>query len=117
MIVRNSFFDEMAQTLGLPTLLKHLILTNVHTTHEREIPFFKPVPPHVSYGLRCLPSRLWPDGTPMGGSYVVPIRGLVIYEYEVPGWVLNLRSTNYPDHGHHGNLPLQGRIPTVEPGI
>jgi hypothetical protein len=24
---------------------------------------------------------------------------------------------NYPDHGHHGNLPLQGKIPTVEPGF
>ena len=22
------------------------------------------------------------------------------------GWVLNLISTNYPDHGHHGRLPL-----------
>jgi hypothetical protein len=24
---------------------------------------------------------------------------------------------NYPDHGRHGNLPLQGKIPMVEPGI
>ena len=26
-------------------------------------------------------------------------------------------STNYPDHGHHGNLSQQGKIPMVEPGI
>jgi hypothetical protein len=30
---------------------------------------------------------------------------------------LNLNSTNYPDHGRHGNLPLQGKIPMAEPGI
>ena len=27
-------------------------------------------------------------------------------ESEVPGRALNLISTNYPDHGHHGRLPL-----------
>ena len=27
------------------------------------------------------------------------------------------KSTNYPDHGHHANLPLQGKIFMVEPGI
>ena len=27
------------------------------------------------------------------------------------------KSTNYPDHGHHGDLPLLGKIPMVEPGI
>jgi len=27
-------------------------------------------------------------------------------ESEVPGGALNLISTNYPDHGHHGRLPL-----------
>ena len=30
---------------------------------------------------------------------------------------LKPKSTNYPDHGHHGNLSLQGKIPTVEPGM
>jgi hypothetical protein len=38
-------------------------------------------------------------------SYVVPMRWMVIYEYEVPGGTLNL------------NLPLQGNIPMAEPGI
>jgi hypothetical protein len=42
------------------------------------------------------------------------MRWLVIYEYEVPGGALNI---NYPDHGHHVNLPLQGKIPMVELGI
>jgi hypothetical protein len=45
------------------------------------------------------------------------MRWMVIYEYEVPGGALNLNSTNYPDHGYHVNLPLQGKIPMVEPGI
>ena len=30
---------------------------------------------------------------------------------------LKTKSTNYPDHGHHGNISLQGKIPMVEPGI
>ena len=39
-------------------------------------------------------------------------------EDEIPGRRdLKPKSTNYPDHGHHGNLSLQGKIPMVEPGI
>ena len=30
---------------------------------------------------------------------------------------LKPKYTNYPDHGHHGNLSLQGKIAMVEPGI
>jgi hypothetical protein len=41
----------------------------------------------------------------------------VIYGYGVTGGALNLNCSNYPDHGHHGNLPLQGKIPMVELGI
>jgi hypothetical protein len=47
----------------------------------------------------------------MRRSYVVPIRWMVIYEYEVKGGALNLSSTNYPDPNHRGNLSLQGKIP------
>jgi hypothetical protein len=47
----------------------------------------------------------------MRRSYVVPMRWMVIYVYEVPGGALNLKSTNYPDHGRQGDLPLQGKIP------
>jgi hypothetical protein len=45
------------------------------------------------------------------------MRWMVKYEYEVPGGALNLNSTNYPDHGRQGDLPLQGKISMDEPGI
>ena len=38
-------------------------------------------------------------------------------EDEIQGGGLKPKSTIYPDHGHHGNLSLQGKIPMVEPGI
>jgi hypothetical protein len=38
-------------------------------------------------------------------------------EHAVPGGTLNLSSTSYPDHGRCGDLPLQGKISTTEPGI
>jgi len=42
---------------------------------------------------------------------------VVIYEDVVPGWAIKSKSTNYPNHGHHGDLPLPGKIPMLEPGI
>jgi hypothetical protein len=53
----------------------------------------------------------------MRRSYVVLMRWMVIYEYEVPGGALNLQCTNYPDHGRQGDLLLQGKISMAEPGI
>ena len=50
-------------------------------------------------------------------GYVVTMKCGDICEDEVPGWVLKSKSTNYPDHGHHGHLPLPGKIPMVEPGV
>jgi hypothetical protein len=47
----------------------------------------------------------------MRHGYVVQMRWIVIYGYEVPGGALNLNSTNYPDHGHHGDPPLSGKNP------
>jgi hypothetical protein len=38
-------------------------------------------------------------------------------EHGIPGGALNLSSTNYPDHGRYGDLPLLGKIPTAEPGV
>jgi hypothetical protein len=38
-------------------------------------------------------------------------------ERGVPGGVLNPNSTGCPDHDRYGNLPLQGKSPTAEPGI
>jgi hypothetical protein len=45
------------------------------------------------------------------------MRWMVIYEYEIPGGALNLNSTNFPDPGGLGDLPLQRKIPMAEPGI
>jgi hypothetical protein len=45
------------------------------------------------------------------------MRWMVIYEHEIPEGALNLKSTNYPDHGHHGDLPLPGKILMAEQGI
>ena len=42
---------------------------------------------------------------------------MVIEGDVVPGGALNINSSNYPEHGHHGNLSLQGKIPMVKPGI
>jgi hypothetical protein len=30
---------------------------------------------------------------------------------------VSVKYQSYPDHGRYGDLPLQGKIPTVEPGI
>ena len=38
-------------------------------------------------------------------------------EDEIPGGALSQNLLTYPDHGHHRNLSLQGKIPMVEPGI
>jgi hypothetical protein len=40
-----------------------------------------------------------------------------MYERGVPEWALNLNSTGYPNHGRHGDLPLEGKIPTAELGM
>jgi hypothetical protein len=42
---------------------------------------------------------------------------IYVYERGVPGGALNLYCTGYPDHGRYGDLPLQGKIATAEPGI
>jgi hypothetical protein len=41
----------------------------------------------------------------------------MIYERGVAAEALNLNSTSYRDHDCCGALPLQWKIPTVEPGI
>jgi hypothetical protein len=40
-----------------------------------------------------------------------------MYERGVPAGALNLNSTGYSDHGRYGDLSLQWKIPTAEPGI
>ena len=63
-------------------------------------------PPHpLRLWLRC--NRFLRLGRPVGAVTLSRwewwwMRG----ESEVPGGALNLIFTNYPDHGHHGRLPL-----------
>jgi hypothetical protein len=40
-----------------------------------------------------------------------------MHERGEPGGTLNLNYTGYPNHGHYGNLPLQGKISKEEQGI
>jgi hypothetical protein len=77
-----------------------------------------------SYELRGLPSWLWRKcnrllrlGRPLGA---VTLSRWCVWWY-IGRWnarrSLKPKSTNYPDHDHHGDPPLQGKIPMVEPGI
>jgi hypothetical protein len=45
------------------------------------------------------------------------MRWMVIHEYEVPEGALTYVLLNCPEHGDHGHLPLQGKIPLAEQGI
>jgi hypothetical protein len=99
--------------------LKIVTRANVDKVQFVSIFFFNPMPPHVRHGLRGLPpGRGWTSevGTPMRRSYVVWIRWMDIYGYEVPGGALNLNCTNYPDRGHHGDPPLSGKNPRGRAG-
>jgi hypothetical protein len=87
--------------------------------------FFSPMPPHVHINFVVSP--------PGCGQSVTDFRGwgahrmLLLcaddvsdddmYECGVPGGELNLISTSYPDHGCHGDLLLQGKIPMADTGI
>ena len=82
------------------------------------------MPPHVHTKFRGPPSWLWRKcnrllrlGRPIGA---------VTFSRWCEGWYigrwgarrdLKTRSTNYPDHGHHGDPPPTRKIPMVEPGI
>ena len=88
--------------IGLTLERTHLlekICVELGCVHSLPLP---PMPPHVLMNFRGFP----------------------------PGWCewwyagrwntrrgLKPKSANYPDHGHHGNLSLKGKIPMVEPGI
>jgi hypothetical protein len=45
------------------------------------------------------------------------MRWMFIYEYEYQEGPSTEVILNYPVHGHHGNLPLPGKIPMAEPEI
>ena len=42
---------------------------------------------------------------------------LLVIEVSTLSLILQSKSTNYPDHGHHGDPPPTRKIPMVEPGI
>ena len=73
-----------------------------------------PMPPHVLSDLVVPPGCGWsvtdPEfGTTSRRGYVVPMRTMMKWEVNLRcqgGGTLTLNSTNYPDHGHHGRLPL-----------
>jgi hypothetical protein len=53
----------------------------------------------------------------MRRNYVVPMRWMVIYDYEVAGGALNLSSTKLSGPWSPWESSLQGKIPMVQPGI
>jgi hypothetical protein len=76
--------------------------------------FFFPLPPQVHIFLWSPPSCLWPKCNRLLGlwhCYVTPVT------LAVPAGTLSLKSTSYPDEGHHGDRPLLEKIPMAGPGI
>jgi hypothetical protein len=85
---------------------------------------FFPVPPHIHIDLvaprpSCGRSvtNFWGWGAHRAQLRCPDDMSDDLYERGVPGEALNLNSMSYSDHGHYGDLPLQGKIPTAEPGI
>jgi hypothetical protein len=71
--------------------------------------YHPPPPPFFASATTCLLWTSWSPlpvvaevyptsevGTPIRRSYVVPMRWMVIYKYEVPGGALNVSSTKLP---------------------
>jgi hypothetical protein len=78
------------------------------------------MPPHVHIGSVVPPPGCGRSVTDflVWGAHRAQLRcpGDVIddmHERGVSGGALNLNSTDYPDHGRYGNLPLQGKISTA----
>jgi hypothetical protein len=97
-------------------------LTTTNTSLCNKCGRFPPTkcPLWTSWSLLSVVAEVVPTsevGTPMRRSYVVPMRWMVIYEYEVPGGALYLNSTNLARPWSPRDLPLQGKIPMAEPGI
>jgi hypothetical protein len=69
------------------------------------------MPPHVRHWLSGLPPGCGRSVTDFWGwnAHEARLRCPNEMEYGVPGGALNLNSTNYPDHDHHGDPPLSGK--------
>jgi hypothetical protein len=86
--------------------------------------FFPPIPPYVHIDFVVPPPGCSRSVTDFWGwgAHRAQLRcpddvSDDMCEREAPGGALNLSSTSYPDHGRCGDLTLQGKIPTAEPGI
>jgi hypothetical protein len=75
------------------------------------------MPPHVRHGLRGLPPGYGWSVTDFWswGAHEARLRCPDEVDGDIWIWstrrTLNLNSTKYPDHGHHGNPPLSGKNP------
>jgi hypothetical protein len=85
---------------------------------------FSPLPPHVhidftvpSPGCGRSVTDFWGWGAPRAQLRCSDDVSDDMCERGAPGGALNPTSTGYPDHDRYGDLPLQGKIPMVEPGI
>jgi hypothetical protein len=95
------------------------------TIFERKKNFFSPLmPTHVHTNFRVPPSWLWRKCNRL--LRLGRLWGAVTLSRWCEGWYigrwgarrdLKSRSTNYPDHGHHGDPPPTRKIAMVEPGI
>jgi hypothetical protein len=80
------------------------------------------MPPHVHHGLRGLSPGCGWSVTDFWGwdaheaRLCCPNEVDGVYGYGVPGAALKLYSTNYSDHGHHGDPPLSGKNPQGKAG-
>jgi hypothetical protein len=86
--------------------------------------FFGPMSPHVRTDFVVPPpgcgrsvTDFWGWGPHRAQLSCPDDVSVVMCERGVPGKALNLSSTGYPDRGRCGDHPLQGKIPTAEPGI
>jgi hypothetical protein len=92
---------------------------------SRDNTFFSPVPPYIHIDFVVPPPGCGPSVTDFCGTGAHRARLHCpddvseddICERGVPGGALYPSSTSYPDHGSCGDLPLQGKIPTAEPGM
>jgi hypothetical protein len=87
--------------------------------------FFSPMPPHVHIDFVVPPPGCGRSVTDFWGwgAHRAQLRcsddvsDVDMYERGVPGGALNLNSTSYSDQTRYGDLSLQGRTSTAEPGI
>jgi hypothetical protein len=122
----NSGWHKLKVNLSLHTPLRNQREqgnTNVHTEFFSLYLFFPAMPPHVHIDFMVPPpgcGRSVTDFWVWSADRAQLRCPDDVSDYDmrgVPGGTLNLNSTGYPNHGHYGDLPLQGKIPSAEPGI